>query len=147
MSTLARYNISYFAVKASHSARSSLEPQKVDSRPHHKIKKALKREPSLFGCGGTRTHDQLIKSQLRYQLRHAPTSFNFQSASLTSSTATSLSNVTFSHLLVRQSQLRHAPTLFNFQSASLTSSTATSLSNVTSSHLLVRQSQLRHAPD
>ena len=24
------------------------------------------------GCGGTRTHDQLIKSQLRYQLRHAP---------------------------------------------------------------------------
>ena len=24
------------------------------------------------GCGGTRTHDQLIKSQLRYRLRHAP---------------------------------------------------------------------------
>ena len=28
------------------------------------------------GCGGTRTHDQLIKSQLRYQLRHAPMLFN-----------------------------------------------------------------------
>ena len=26
------------------------------------------------GCGGTRTLDQLIKSQLRYQLRHAPIS-------------------------------------------------------------------------
>ena len=37
------------------------------------IKKRVEiQSSSLFGCGGTRTHDQLIKSQLRYQLRHAP---------------------------------------------------------------------------
>ena len=40
-------------------------------------RKATKKEPFRLsfingGCGGTRTHDQLIKSQLRYQLRHAP---------------------------------------------------------------------------
>ena len=44
-----------------------------------KIKKGWKSNPTLLlngGCGGTRTLDQLIKSQLRYQLRHAPMLFN-----------------------------------------------------------------------
>ena len=57
-------NLRSYRKSPSHSAHRSLEPTKLCSRPHHKIKKALKREPSLFGCGGTRTHDQLIKRRL-----------------------------------------------------------------------------------
>ena len=86
----------------------ALEPQKLGSRPQQKIKKALFREPFLFGCAGTRTQDQKIKSLLRYQRRHAPVVLNFQLVlwQLVSpeSSAFALpylsSDVTFSHLPV-----------------------------------------------
>ena len=76
-----------------------------------KIKKGLKATPALLlngGCGGTRTHDQLIKSQLRYQLRHAPILVLLSLATLPPSTATSQKILNGSDFF-RQSQLRHAP--------------------------------------
>ena len=65
------YILASFALNSALSLQNSHHKSPV--RLYYAIKKRVEiQSSSLFGCGGTRTHDQLIKSQLRYRLRHAP---------------------------------------------------------------------------
>ena len=69
-------NFIYFAFKPSPSARSSLEPKTrltpCGSRHKHNKRVGDKHHQLFYGLRGARTLDQLIKSQLLYQLSYKP---------------------------------------------------------------------------